>query len=102
MPVEAYEIIVSQDGEQSDETAVANASKYLSFVDRTDTFGYTGDVFDVNIYGGEGGQDYGIGLCVAVMLDGWSDSDKDEQFEQELERLSRVETFEQVHYEPLE
>jgi hypothetical protein len=99
MPVEGFEVIVSQDGAQSENTAVANAAKYLAYADQTDTFGYAGDVFDVNVYDGNNGMDYGIGLCFAAPI---PSDDYREQFFDEMETLAKVETFERVHYEVME
>jgi len=103
MPIKAFEVIVSQNGEQSENTAVANAAKYLAYADQTDTFGLEGDVFDVNVYGGdlaEGGpQDYGIGLCFAAPFP--SDTYL-KLFMDEMVTLAKVESVEQVHYEVME
>jgi hypothetical protein len=107
MPIEAFEVIVSQDGQQSENTAVANAAKHLAYADQTDTFGLEGDVFDVNIYGGpeERGdgtakyQDYGIGLSVAVPI---PSAEYRRNFEAELDSLAKVETFERVGYQVME
>ncbi len=89
MPTEAFEVIVSQPGEMSEDVAVASAAKYLAYCDQTDTYGYHGDTFDVNVYGGGETQDYGIGLCFAAPLphDG-----ELERFMDEMEMLSRVES----------
>lgn len=109
MPIEAFEVIVSQSGEQSKKNAVANAAKYLAYADTTDTFGLEGDVFDVNIYGGgvrsvgqrEDGtmEDYGIGLSVAVPI---PSAEYRRDFEDELSNLAKVETFERVGYQVME
>lgn len=110
MPTQAFEVIVSQNGEQSENNAVANASKYLAYADRTDTFGYHGDVFDVNVYGGPtsgadaedsgkprpASEDYGIGLCFAAPIP--SDDDL-KRFMDEMTQLAHVESVERVHYE---
>lgn len=96
MPVEAFEVIVSQDGSQSEKNAVANASKYLAYADQTDTFGYHGDVFDVNVYDGDGGRDYGIGLCFAAPING---DDHLKGFMSEMVTLAHVESVERVSYE---
>jgi len=96
--VQAFEVIVSQNGEQSESNAVANASKYLAYGDQTDTFGLWGDVFDVNVYGGEDGEDYGIGLCFAAPI--VNDSEL-KSFMDEMVVLAKVESVERVDYEPL-
>ena len=102
MPIEAFEVIVSQDG-QSKKNAVANAAKYLAYADTTDTFGLEGDVFDVNIYGGpSSGADAavsGVGLSVAVPI---PSAEYRREFEAELERLAKVESFERVGYQVME
>jgi hypothetical protein len=95
MPTVAYEVIVSQSANQSKNNAVANAAKYLSYADQTDTVGYHGDVFDVNVYG-RGEFDWGVGICVAFPVA--SPQDKAE-FESEMELIAKVESFEEVHYE---
>jgi len=96
----AYEIIVSQNGDQSVKTAIANASAYLSYADTTDNIGLYSDTFDVNVYGNSGQQDYGIGLCICVSID--ENNINIEHFEEEMERLSRVETFERVPYQRID
>jgi hypothetical protein len=98
MPTVAYEVIVSQSGNQSENVAVANASKWLAYADTTNTIGYA-NIFDVNVYGGESSQDYGIGLCIATPIGSLSDKAR---FEREVENLSKVETFEEVHYQRLD
>ena len=100
MPTEAFEVIVSQSGEMNQNVAVANASKYLAYADRTDTFGYDGDVFDVNMYGGPTQeQDYGIGLCFAATI---VNDDELKAFMDEMTQLAKVESVERVHYERME
>ncbi len=97
MPTEAYEVIVSQDGAQSEHNAVANAASYLSYCDTTDTIGYMGNVFDVNVYDGEDGMDYGIGLFVSFPV---SSTEDVERFESEMNKLAKVESFMRVSYQP--
>ncbi len=98
MPTVAYEVIVSQSGNQPENNAVANAAKYLSYADRTDTVGYHGDIFDVNVYG-RNEFDWGIGLCVALPV---ASPDDRLRFESEMEQLAKVESFEEVHYQRVE
>ena len=103
MPIEAFEVIVSHDGQQPEHNAVANAAKYLAYADTTDTFGLEGDVFDVNIYGGpSSGADAavsGIGLSVAVPI---PSAEYRRDFEDELSSLAKVESFERVGYQVME
>lgn len=103
MPIEAFEVIVSQGGQQSEQNAVANAAKYLAYADTTDTFGLEGDVFDVNVYGGatvgSPNESYGIGLSVAVPI---PSAEYRRNFEAELDRLAKVESFERVGYQVME
>jgi len=96
MPTQGFEVIVSQDGEQLEDTAVANASKYLAYADQTDTFGYSGDVFETNVYGGDEGQDYGIGLCFAAPI---ANDAALKLFMDEMTQLAHVESVERVSYE---
>jgi len=97
MPTVAYEVIVSQSGNQSENVAVANAVKEIVYADTSKSFAYA-DVFDVNIYGG-GSQDYGIGVCVAIPIAASQDKAR---FEKEMDTLAKVETFEEVHYQRLD
>lgn len=97
MPTQAFEVIVGQSGEMNQNVAIANAAKYLAYADQTDTFGYSGDVFDVNCYGGAGtGEDYGIGLCFAATIE--NDAAL-KRFMDEMTQLAHVESVERVHYE---
>jgi len=111
MPVKAFEVIVSRDGQMSEQVAIASASKYLSYADASDTYGYLGDIIDINVYGGHSdgsglsdtgplnsvGRDYGIGLVFAVVITSEQEMDR---FTRQLEDLAYVESFEQIHYEP--
>lgn len=99
MPIEGFEVIVSANGEQPENNAVANASKYLAYADQTDTFDHKGDVFDVNVYDGDEGRDYGIGLCFAAPI---VSDDHLKRFMDEMTTLARVESVERVHYEVME
>lgn len=112
MTKEAFEVIVSENGNKSESVAIASASQYLSYGDHSDTFGDGGDIFDVNVYGGptsgadaeESGKpetasefDYGIGLCFAAHMD-------DAQlklFMDEMALLKDVETVERISYEEM-
>ena len=99
MPVEGFEVIVGvAEGIADSTVAIAHASQYLAYADRTDTYGYHGDTFDVNVYGEEDGP-FGIGLCFAVPLP--SDNDL-KRFIDEMAQLSKVESVERVHYERLD
>lgn len=91
----AYEIIVSQNGEQSEQNAIANATNTLSQI-ATD-LNVEFDVFDVNVYDGEDGRDYGIGLCAAID----ATETTHESFLITLDNESAVESVEEVHHEPL-
>jgi len=111
MPVKAFEVIVSRNGQMSEQVAIASASKYLSYADTSDTYGYLGDIIEINVYGGHSGgsdstdtgplnsveQDYGIGLVFAVVITSEQEMDR---FTRQLEDLAYVESFEQIHYEP--
>lgn len=111
MPVKAFEVIVSRDGQMSEQVAIASASKYLAFADASDTYGYLGDVIDVNVYGGhnEGSaptdtgplnsdeRDYGIGLVFAVVITSEQEMDR---FTTQLEDLAYVESYEEIPYSP--
>lgn len=99
MPTEAYEVIVSQNGAQSEHNAVANAASYLAYADTTDSVGYMGNIFDVNVYDGEDGMDYGIGLCVSFPV---SSPEDVKRFESEMEQLEKVETFTGVYFNPID
>ena len=98
MPVEGFEVIVGQSGEKNESVAIAAASQYVAYCDQSDTFGYRGDVFDVNVYDGEEGRDYGIGLCFAAPIE---NDDELKTFIDAMARLAHVESVERVHYEPL-
>lgn len=115
MPTVAYEVIVSQSGNQSENVAVANAVKEIVYADTSKSFAYA-DVFDVNIYGPTSGagavgrdkpnsqsasesQDYGIAVCVAIPVAASQDKAR---FEKEMDTLAKVETFEEVHYQRLD
>jgi hypothetical protein len=93
MPTVAYEIIVSQDGKQSENVAVANATREVVYADTSNSFAYA-DVFDVNVYSGHLG--YGIGLCVAIPVASLQDKAR---FEREMDTLAKVESYEEVQYE---
>lgn len=100
MPTEAFEVIVSQSGEMNQNVAIANAAKYLAYADQTDTFGYSGDVFDVNMYGGPTQeQDYGIGLCFMAPVP--SDDDL-KAFMDEMTTLAHVESVERLSVEAMQ
>jgi hypothetical protein len=98
MPVESFEVIVSQSGEKNESVAIAAASQYLAYCDQTGTFGYRGDVFDVNVYGGDGGQDYGIALFFTAPVE---NDDQLKRFMDEMVRLSHVESVERVYRKPI-
>lgn len=111
MPVKAFEVIVSRNGQMSEQVAIASASKYLSYADTSDTYGYLGDIIEINVYGGhnEGSglsdtgplnsdeRDYGIGLVFAVVITSEQEMDR---FTRQLEDLAYVESFEQIPYSP--
>lgn len=99
MPKEAFEVIVGQPGDKSEQVAIAAASQYLAYCDQTDSFGYHGDVFDVNVYDGDEGRDYGIGLCFATVVE---NDDDLKRFMDEMATLAKVESVERVHYEVME
>lgn len=99
MPTEAFEVIVSQSGEMNQNVAIANAAKYLAYADQTDTFGYGGDVFDVNMYGGSETQDYGIGLCFMASVE---NDDALKRFMDEMTTLAHVESVERLSVEVME
>ena len=96
MPLEGFEVIVGvAEGIADSTVAIAHASQYLAYADRTDTYGYHGDTFDVNVYG----EGHAIGLCFAAPLP--SDDDL-KRFMDEMAQLSKVESVERVHYERLD
>jgi hypothetical protein len=99
MTREGFEVIVSQDGQMDEQVAVANAAKYLAYADTTDTFGYEGDVFDVNVYDGEAGRHYGIGLVFSAVI---LNDDALKRFMDEMTQLAHVESVERVHVEVME
>jgi len=99
MPKEAFEVIVGvAEGIADSTVAIAHASQYLAYADRTDTYGYHGDTFDVNVYGEEDGP-FGIGLCFAAPIE---NDDALKRFMDEMTQLSHVESVERVHYEVME
>ena len=99
MPLEGFEVIVGvAEGIADSKVAIAHASQYLAYADRTDTYGYHGDTFDVNVYG-RGTGPFGIGLCFAAPLP--SDDDL-KRFMDEMAQLSKVESVERIHYERLD
>lgn len=94
--MEAFEIIVSADGELDRDVAIAQATQYLTYTEHTDTVGL-GGVFDVNVYGDDStDQDYGIGLCVEASLNG---DDGLKRFMDEMAQLERVESVERVSFQ---
>ena len=99
MPVEGFEVIVGQSGEKNESVAIAAASQYVAYCDQSDTFGYRGDVFDVNVYDGEEDGPFGIGLCFAAPIE---NDDALKRFMDEMTQLSHVESVERVHYEVME
>jgi hypothetical protein len=114
MPKEAFEVIVGQSGNKSEQVAIASAAQYLAYADQTDTFGYSGDVFDVNVYDGptsgadteSSGEpetasefDYGIGLCFAATIE---NDDALKRFMDEMTQLAHVESVGRVYFEVME
>lgn len=99
MPVEKFNVIITQAGSQTENKAVANASKYLAYADQTDTFGYSGDIIDINVYGGDypigngSVQDFKIEICFAATIINDNDLKK---FMDEMVTLSKVESVERV------
>ena len=94
---EAFEVIVGTRYRVEEEVAVAWAVKRLALEDTTDIF-VGSDVFDVNLYGGGGGQNIGVGLCFNAEFS--SDSELRE-FMNALVGFDSVETVERIHYEEL-
>ena len=96
MPVEGFEVIVSATGDiPTDEIAIAEAAKYLAYADTTGIYPQTGDHFDVNVYDGGEGLDYGIGLHLVATIE---NPNARERFMSEMGSLSRVESVERVPY----
>lgn len=94
---DAFEVIISQSGEQSESTAIANATNKLITI-ATELNISESDIFEVNVYDGDGGLDYGVGLCVA--FSDMSEVTK-ESFLISLDNEETVESVEEVHYEQL-
>lgn len=93
----AFEVIITQNGGQTEETAIANATNQLSTL-ATELNISESDVFDVNVYDGEDGRDYGIGLCIA--FPDLTDV-TEESLLISLDNEENVESVEEVHYEEL-
>jgi hypothetical protein len=93
MTVKAYEVIVSVDSNVSEkEVAIAHASQYLAYADQTDTFGYSGDVFDTHVYGGS----LAVGLQFSAPFE---NDDAVKRFMDEMTTLARVESVEEIAYQ---
>lgn len=93
MPTEAFEVIVSVNSEISDEdVAIAEAAKYLAYADQTDTFGYSGNVVSVTVYGDD---DLSVGLQFVTTIINEQDRGA---FLDEMESLAWVETVEELSY----
>lgn len=102
MPTVAYEVIIGISNEVAhrQNEAIAEASRYLAYADQSDTFGYNGRVFEVNVYGGEGREmDWGIGLKFTAPVGLLPDKAR---FEAELDQLAHVESWEEIPYTPVE
>lgn len=99
MPEVDFEVIVGVSSEvaQDEQTAIAEASRYLAYADQTDTFGYNGRVFAVDVYGGKNYEDevldYGVGLSFSTVI---VDDDDLKSFMDEMAMLAHVETVERL------
>lgn len=114
---EAFEVIVSvsSDVAESEDVAIAEASRYLAYADQTDTFGGTGRVFETHVYGGptlgEGRSvppehqrdfernDWGISLHFTA---GVANDKERERFFDELDMLAHAETYQQLAMEVID
>jgi len=97
MPSQAFEVIVGQpESIDSERVAIAESARYLAYSDQTDTFGYHGAVFEVNVFGGGDGEGWGIGLQFDAVI---SSDDELKAFMDEMAQLSKVESVERVSYE---
>lgn len=92
-----FEAIVGVSAEVAgdEQTAIAEASRYLAYGDQTDTFGYGGRVFEVDVYGGlsSGANDWGVGLKFSAPIG--SDNDL-KAFMDEMAMLAHVESVERL------
>lgn len=91
----AYEVIISQDSEQPEKNAIANATSKLNRIAAESRTEF--DIFDVNVYDGENGRAYGIGLCAAIDA---TEAEHDSLINS-LDSADTVESIEEVHHEPL-
>lgn len=98
MPVKAFEVIVGVSNEVASRQneAIAEASRYLAYADQTDTFGYGGRVFEIDVYDGEGREmDWGVGIQFTAPI---ATPEDEERFLSEMEQLAHVESVEEVAY----
>lgn len=93
MTGDAFEVIVGRRGDQPRETAIANAAKYLSYGDQTNTLGES-RVVGVEVY--DSGESYGIGLTFKTYIGG---DDALKRFMDQMAELRDVESVEQVSIE---
>lgn len=90
----AYEIIVGTDETDSIDMALLKANDMMKAADSTGLF-VESDKFDRNLYGADDSdQQIGVGFCVVI------DAADGDTFEDELDDMDCVETWERVHYTP--
>jgi len=92
MPREQFKatVSVSFDSCRNEKSAIAEASRYLAYADITDSFGYQGRIFGVNV---ENDGDWIIELHFDIII---RMDEHREHFFNEMEKLAKVESIEQV------
>lgn len=93
MPRESFEVIIGVTGDiNTEQVAIAEAAKYLSYCDTTDTVALTSEIIYVDVYGGDG-RDWGIVFDLSV---GIEDDDALKRFMDEMAALAKVESVERI------
>lgn len=92
MPREQFKatVSVSIDSCRNEKAAIAEASRYLAYADQTDSFGYQGRVFGVNV---DANGDWLIELHFDTVI---AQDDHREHFVNEMENLAKLESIEQI------
>lgn len=95
---DAYEIIISQSESQTETDAVSQSKQMVTQTAEKSEVAI--DIFDTAVYGGDGNQDYGIGVNLAISNDVTNETI--DAFLELLEQEQPVETIEEIHYERAE
>ena len=93
MPTQGYEVVVGVTGHTDEQNAIADASQYLGYADQTDTFGYRADVTDVKVISDADGP-----TAVSLHFVVQETENQLDRFENELDILARVESFDRLRY----